>query len=36
MGAYGLGSCSSRQGPLAVFHGDSNESSLSVNIWGIY
>jgi hypothetical protein len=32
MGAYGLVSRSSRQGPLAVFHGDGNESSLPVNI----
>jgi hypothetical protein len=31
MGANGLGSCGSRQGPLAGFHGDNNESSLSVN-----
>jgi hypothetical protein len=31
MGAYGLGSCGSRQEPLAGFHGDSNEFSFSVN-----
>jgi hypothetical protein len=32
MGAYELGSCSSRKGPLAGFHCDCTESSLSVNI----
>jgi hypothetical protein len=31
MGAYGLGPCRSRQGPLAVFNGDCDESLLSVN-----
>jgi len=34
MGAYGLGSCCSRQGPSVGFHGDYDESSLSVNTGG--
>jgi hypothetical protein len=31
MGAYGLSSRSTRQRPMAVFHGGCDESSLSVS-----